>query len=422
MQQLFPKTNPTPLLLAILLMATTPTIASAKVDANHYQLHFEIDLTRTDGFAKARISVAQDTNLLREVRLRSPASRYSDFSADGTMHRDGTVVVWRPPAVGGSIDYVVQINHQRNGRGFDALITDRSAVFRGDNVFPPASITQQTGARASSEFSAQLPKGWSLVTPFAAGEDGQWLLDNPDRNFDRPIGWLIAGKLGVRRDVIADTRVSVAGPIGAGVRRVGMLALLRWTMPLLLSEIESRPPRINIVSAGNPMWRGGLSAPNSLYLHADRPLLSENGTSTLVHEITHLLMPVLTAAEDDWIDEGIAEYVTLEILRRSDTISEKRFRASLAQFRRRGKNVDSLSARHASGAITARAVTIFHSVDSELQSLTDGRIDIFDLIRTLMKHRKPVGLTDLRTETAKLTGGKTLQALDNQQVPGFDSR
>ncbi len=405
--------------LFVVFTTTAASIAMDKPDPGHYQLLFEVDLKRSSGFAAARISVEQSMDLLREVRLRAPADLYTDFSGDGAIRRDGAIVIWQPPPHGGTINYLVLIDHQRASGDFDALVTHDWAVFRGDDVFPPASITQRTGARATSSFSARLPADWSIVTPFAEGKNGHLLIDNPDRNFDRPVGWMIAGQLGVRRDIIAGMKISVAGPTGVSIQRIAMLALLRWTLPLLATEIDSLPPRISIVSAGDPMWHGGLSAPGSLYIHAGRPLLSENATSSLMHEITHVLMPIPTADEHDWIDEGIAEYSSLEILRRSGTISEQRFLASVATFARRGKHIDTLSATHASGAITARAVAIFHDVDNELQSLTDGRADIFDLIRHLMQHSEAVGLADLRAAAAELTDGRPLAALDDRHVPGF---
>jgi len=198
-----------------------------------------------------------------------------------------------------------------------------------------------------------------------------------------------------------------------------MLALLRWTLPLLAAEIESLPSQISIVSAGEPMWRGGLSAPDSLYIHADRPLLSENATSTLLHEMIHVLMPIPTSRDHDWIDEGIAEYVTLKILCRSGTISAERFTASIRKFTDRGQAVDSLLTTHATGAITSRAVTIFHNVDTELQSLTDGRADIFSLIHELMARHEPADITDLRAITTQLTGGQPLTALDDRHIPSL---
>ncbi len=62
-------------LLLVMITATTSSFAADKPDQDqdHYRLHFEVDLTRTDGFASARISVQQAAELLREVRLRSPA-------------------------------------------------------------------------------------------------------------------------------------------------------------------------------------------------------------------------------------------------------------------------------------------------------------------------------------------------------------
>lgn len=409
----------------ILLVALTATAASAAPKTpvqNHFRLHFEVDLTRTDGFANAKISVDQSGNVLREVRFRAPADLYRGFVGDGTIRRDGDVVFWRPPGDGGGIAYVVAIDHERASGGYDALVTDHWALFRGDDVFPPASISQRAGATASSEFSARLPNDWSIVAPFADGPNGRFIIDFANRNFDRPVGWIVAGRLGVRRDIVAGMEISVAGPIESGIQRIGMLALLRWTLPLLATELESLPPYISIVAAGEPMWRGGLSGPNSLYIHADRPLLSENATSTLLHEISHVLMPIKAANQHDWIDEGIAEFATLEILRRSGTISNERFHASVAAFARRGKAVDDLSAASAGGEIKAKAVTIFHAVDVELRSLTDGQIDIFDLIRELMKLREPVELDDLRRISATLAGGQPLTALARQSTPGFDRR
>ena len=404
-----------------LLVAFTPPVISGDVP-DHYRLQFGLDLTRTDGSAAAHISVAQNSQLLHEVRLRAPIDLYTEFSGDGEISRENDIVVWRPPSRGGRIQYIARIDHARDDGDFDALVTADWSLFRGDDVFPPAAIRQRAGARASSEFSANLPADWTIVTPFAENGDGRLLIDNPERIFDRPVGWIIAGRLGVRRDLIAGMEISVAGPTGAGIQRIGMLALLRWTLPLMAAEVDSLPPRLSIVSAGEPMWRGGLSAPRSLYIHAQRPLLSENGTSSLLHEVAHVLMPIPSADQHDWIDEGIAEFASLEILRRSGTISQERFQASIGTFVRRGQRIDNMTTTHASGAVTARAVAIFHAVDKELRALTDGRSDIFDLIRHLMQSQEAVGLTELRLMAAELAGGQPLTALDDRHVPGYEAQ
>ena len=57
-----------------------------------------------------------------------------------------------------------------------------------------------------------------------------------------------------------------------------LLAFLRWNLPALVDIFPDFPERVLVVSAGDPMWRGGLSGPGSLYIHAERPLISGNGT------------------------------------------------------------------------------------------------------------------------------------------------
>ena len=150
-------------------------------------------------------------------------------------------------------------------------------------------------------------------------------IDNPDRRLDLPSGWIVMGHLGVRREQIAGMQVAVAGPVDHSIRRLDTLALLNWTMPELARIVPELPPRLTVVSAGEPMWRGGLSAPLSLFLHADRPLISENATSTLLHEIMHMALGLDSEDDYDWIIEGLAEYYSLQLLARSGTISAARY-------------------------------------------------------------------------------------------------
>jgi hypothetical protein len=225
------------------------------------------------------------------------------------------------------------------------------------------------------------------------------------------VGWLLLGAVGSRKDEIGTMTVRVAGPANQGVPRVPTLALMRWALPVLQGEFPDTPAYLLVVLADDPMWRGGLSAPNSLYQHARRPLISENGTSTLIHELVHVLAPLPTAVDHDWIDEGVAEYVGLVTLLRSDTISQERFAHAIDTFRRRGASVRTLRTGNAKGAITARAVAILHDVDEELQARSGKQTDIFDLVRALTEETGPIDLARLREIAAQLGGGKPLRAL-----------
>ncbi|MFW2403145.1 MAG: hypothetical protein ACN4GT_00175 [Gammaproteobacteria bacterium] len=388
-------------------------VASAGAHAaDTYKLAFELSLQAGKPRAEAAIELRQKSALLREARFRAPAPRFDDFAGDGEIERDGDFVTWTPPRTGGRITYTVDLENERDSGRFDSLVTQKWALFRADDAFPPARVRHRSNAHSKSTLKFSLPGDWTVITPFAERPTGGYLIDNPDRAFDRPTGWLIAGKLGRRKDMIAGIEVSIAAPVGAGVERVSMLALLRWTLPDLARELGELPPRISIVAAGAPMWRGGLSAPNSMFLHADRPLLSENATSTLLHEVVHVLMPVRTKRDQDWIDEGIAEYVTLRLLRDSNTISVERFDKALAGFAARGKAVDTLVTPAASGAVRARAVTIIAALDAEIEKLTDRSKNLFDLVRAAQAADEPLDADALRNLALELTGAAEINSLE----------
>lgn len=404
-------------LLTIVLLAST---AQAEQDA--FRLTFDLRLSAGESQAMGAIEVAQAEPLLREARFRAPKERYTSFQGDGDIVRNGDFVTWTPPATGGRIEYTVELESQRASGKLDGTVGADWALFRADDAFPPARTRMRPGSSSHARLRVTLPEDWSVITPFAEAPAGDFLIDNPARTFDRPVGWLIAGKLGRRKDTIEGMEVSVAAPVGAGAERVAMLALLRWTLPEIARELGPLPPRISIVSAGEPMWRGGLSASNSVYVHADRPLLSENATSTLLHEVLHVLLPMRAIASQDWIDEGVAEYLVLKILRDSGTISEARFAAAIAGFEKRSRTVGSeLETDHATGAVRARAVVLFASLDAELAKLSNNRLDLYDVLRETGKEGNAEWTNErLRNAAIALTGGADIESLPARINPASE--
>jgi hypothetical protein len=387
------------------------------VERTPYRVQFRLEIAAGKPTAHAAIRVTQAGHELRQLRMRMPHTVFSEVPTSGEIVRDGEDVTWDVPARGGEIRYAVRITHARDGGAYDALVSERWAIFRADDAFPPAAITQRAGARGEAELLLDLPSGWRAVTPYRADSDGDLPVRNADeRSYSRPIGWIAAGHIGSRKDMIGSTLVTVAAPKGQGVQRVPMLGLLRWVLPLVQAEVDEVPADLAIIAADDPMWRGGLSAPNSIFIHARRPLISENGTSTLVHELLHVMLPVPAASQHDWIDEGLAEYLGLVLLERSGTISRDRFDHAIATFRSRGARVRDMQTRDANGEVTARAVAILHDLDRELQQRTAGRSDLFELVRTLMSERRPVDLSRLRLLAGKLAGTKVLKSLS--AIPG----
>ena len=388
-----------------------PAFAQTAADPLVYPVLFGAEIKAGQQRVQTFIRVEQSNALLQEVRLRAPSKRFGNFAGDGEIFRTGDQLIWRPPASGGELRYRSNLRQRRNTGSYDALVERDWALFRLEDLFPPAGISQADGSQSRSQLRLTVPEDWQAVTRYPAGKGGISRVDNPARKFDRPTGWSVAGRLGIKRDNIDGTQVTVAGPIGQGIQRVSMLALLRWNLPELLEIVPEPPEALLVVSAGEPMWRGGLSGPASLYLHADLPLLSEDGTSTLVHESVHALLPVPTAPEHDWIDEGLAEYLTLELLLRSGTISQRRFDGTIEKFRRRGRSVKSLLTKRASGAVTARAVVLFHDLAEDLGRATDRAVGITDLARRLAQESAPVDFEGLQAIATAMSQGKAPPSL-----------
>jgi predicted metalloprotease with PDZ domain len=203
------------------------------------------------------------------------------------------------------------------------------------------------------------------------------------------------------------------------MRRTDILALLHWTLPEVLRIVPDFPKRLTVIGAGDPMWRGGLSGPRSLFIHADRPLISENATSTLLHEIMHIALGSSAEEGMDWIVEGLAEYYSLAILRRSGTISDKRFAAALGEQAEWGSSVKNLCGSTSSGARTARAVTILSDLDRDIRTMSNSRKSLDDVMNALAKSENAITLGDF-TAIVRQFAGADPEALNASYLPGCE--
>ena len=382
-----------------------------------YGLDYHAKFLPEQGVVGMTLTVSQTRHLLRRVRFKFDPARYRDFAGDGEILVDGNEFSWRPPLHGGVLTYSVVLNHKRKGGGFDSLMEADWAVFRGDDLLPPARITARKGASSRTRLQLSGPENWSFISAYPDDKhDPGWsVVSWPGRNFDRPVGWMAAGWLGVRRGQIAGVRVAVAGPIKQGVRHMDVLAFLRWNLPELVKIFPGFPKRLLVVSAGDPMWRGGLSGPRSLYLHADRPLISGNGTSTLLHELVHVAQGYRATRGEDWIVEAIAEYYTLEIMQRSGTISNSRSERGFDKLEQWSEQAGSLEAKNSTGPRTAKGVTVMRNLDTELRLRTNGKKSLDDVARELAKDGGAVSITQLR-EVAAAMAGAPLDAISPEKL------
>ena len=381
-------------------------VAAQAQPSRQYRLDYTAEFLPARKGARVTLLARPDEGRLKVLDFFMPASRYIDVRGDGRITRNGDRVLWVIPRKGGTLSFFHLIDHRRSSGTYDARITPNWAIVRGDNLFPAAvtTATRNTDARARLHF--KLPKGWNGVdTPYlpTRKSGGGLVVVSAGRSFDRPTGWIVAGKIGSRRENIDGTAVVVTSPIGQGMRRMDVMAMVHWHLREMDSAFSGLPRKILIAGAGDPMWRGGLSGPRSLWMHSDRPLISENGTSSLLHELTHVITGITGADGADWIAEGIAEFYSIEFMRRAGTISRHRYDRAMDGLRKRSADIKLLRAPRSTGAVTARAVLLFAQLDAEIRKRTANKKRLDHVVR-LLREENRVGLAELRKAAREVIG------------------
>ncbi|MFV0476535.1 MAG: hypothetical protein ACK5ME_01725 [Parahaliea sp.] len=383
-------------------------------NGDHYSIHYGIDIEPAD--SKALITITLTGKVLpSRVDIHFNSERHSDIKLvdkTSTLKLEDGIAHWQPEGDKASLSYRFQINHQRDPGKYDSIITKDWAIMRSDKVIPPIKIRARKGLQSQARLELKLPSGWSSAMPYEAiGETGNhYRLNDTGRRFIRPKGWLIIGDIASRSDMIAGVEVRIATPGGQGRRLQDSLAFINWTLPCLRKIFNDFPPRILIVSADDPMWRGGLSAPNSLFMHADRPLISGNRTSSLIHELIHVGTSIHGTSNSDWIVEGIAEYYAAEILHRSGGISEQRYTQTITRLKRWGEESGTLFTGDSSGPTTARAVGIMYAVDQQIRQQSGGKASLDNVASALAEKGGRITVRDFVELAEKYAGGE-LKAL-----------
>lgn len=396
-------------LATCLLLLSTPLWAAKKV-----ALDYQVEFLPASGEAQVQVTLAQG-ELLHEVTffLHKPG-QYFAFKADGQWREDGQGHgIWTPAKGKTSLSYRVRIDQQEASGAYSARITPDWTLLRGDDLIPPADFSLDDKVALMARLQLLLPEGWTGVeSGWPRIGKNRFRINNPQQRFDRPTGWILAGKIGTRRTRLGQTDVTIAAPIGYGMRRMDALTLLTFVWPHAQAVFPRDPRKLLVVGAGDPMWRGALSGPNSLFMHAERPLVSENGTSSLVHELVHVLSGIRDTDASDWISEGIAEYYAIELLRRAGGMSEERYQQVRKKLTLWSSKVNNLRGEHCTGAVTARAVVLLQELDQEIRQGSEGQYSLDDVAQGLMRVDKVN--TENFIELSESLLGKPSKVLDSK--------
>ncbi|MFK9082222.1 hypothetical protein [Pseudomonas neuropathica] len=362
---------------------SAPVWAAKKVD-----LDYHVRLLPQSDQAEVRLTLAQGAAVRSLDFDLGDGSHYSDFKADGQWQlTEGKPArgVWRPAAEKASLTWRVKISHGRKSGSFDTRMTPTWALMRGDDLVPPARLDQQDGIELVSRLEFELPTGWqSVETAWPRIGKNKFRIDNVSRLFDRPTGWMLAGHLGSRRTRLGETEVTVASPRGQGMRRMDVLTLLTFVWPQVQAVFPRHPTKLLIVGANDPMWRGSLSAHESIYLNSRLPLVSESGTSPVVRELAQVFGRINDQQRSDWISEGFAEYYAIELVRRAGGMSDERYEGLHGKLVKDSQKVTTLRGEQINAAQVAKAVLLLQELDREIRLKTRNKRSLDDVLRGAM--------------------------------------
>ncbi|AVU75892.1 hypothetical protein [Pseudomonas rhizophila] len=361
-----------------------PLWAAQKVD-----LDYHVHLLPQSDQAEVRLTLARGSAVRSLDFDLGDGSRYSHFKADGQWQLipgNETRGVWRPSADKASLSYRVRISNTRKNGTFETRMTPGWGLLRGDDLVPPAKLDQQDGTELVSRLQFELPDGWkSIETAWPRIGKQRFRIDNPARLFDRPTGWMLAGKLGSRRTRLGETEVTVASPQGQGMRRMDVLTLLTFVWPQVQALVPRHPGKLLIIGASDPMWRGAQAGHESIYLHTRPPLVSERGNSPLLRELVQMLARVNDRERSDWISEGLAEYYAIELLRRAGGMSDERYQSLDDRLARDSKGVSTLRGEQVRPATVAKAVLLLQELDREIRLKTRNKRSLDDVLHAAMR-------------------------------------
>jgi len=399
-----------PALLTTLLLAQSgdagaPPDPEVEGSAVPVRFDYRIALHPSERLAHVTLRVRQRNPGLARLRFHIEPSHHLGFEGDGAVDVDGPEhIAWQVPPSGGELSWTSRLDHLRNPTSYDARFGTNWALFRGSDLVPPAASRYVAGSRSTGTLRMELPKRWKFVSRHPIGEDGLRALEDPDRFFARPSGWMMVGKIDVHVFDVEGMEVTLATTHKLGIDLLELRSFLRWTLPTFRAILGELPDRLVIVGAGDPMWRGGLSGPDSIYLHRDRPLVDDDGTSPVLHELTHVFMGAKAGPGGDWVVEGLAEYYAIEVLYRSGGMSAEERRAAHQHLRRKGRRVETIEVDHAKSRVTARAVSVLDRLDQRMRDLTDDRANLDLVLRRLVASDEEITTDSFRTLTSEVAG------------------
>ena len=392
--------------------SSSPTASEPRTLTNHDRETFSVTYTVTidsDDRTSARVEwELTGVDEIERLRLKFDPTRFDGFEGSGTLERRRGEVIWRPGGPYARLRYRAALAHRRAAnKGFDSFATRDWVLSRTSDLFPRASVLFRFAIEAAPESRARLafrlPPEWQTVTAMPDDGAGGFVVESPGR-MDHPRGWLMLGRF--ERDVatVGDTAVTVATAGATKTASSDALALVTQALPMLNALVGRSVPKLLIVRASDPMWRGGLSGEDSFFMHGDRPLRTPDRTSPYLHELFHVLVPFRPAEDAHWVTEGLAEFYSVELQRRLGRLTPSDVARAHKLFARYGKWDVDLTRTGGLAVTNNSAPLVMHVLDLRIHAATGGAHGLDDVVGLLAREGGVISTARFLGAVERVTG------------------
>jgi hypothetical protein len=414
-----------PLGAGIALVAAGIPVRSSATTKETFSIDYIVTISRDHpDMATVRWELAGIDEINHFV-LRFRHDRVEGLQGSGALEPLATGAVrWTPNGPYAHLTYRVPVNHPRGKQHrFDSYAGADWVVTRARDVFPRTLVDWSPRGngppRARARLQFRLPPGWQSATTFPALETDTYLLNQSGQVLSHPRGWFALGRIRLDRQEIGGTMLQVARAPGSSLNPQALFRFLEATLPALQHLLLADPETLLLVSAPDPMWRGGISAEHSFYVHGDRPLRTPDKTSPYLHELFHVLQPFKPGADADWIAEGLAEFYSLELQRRAGLIDAAAYVRALGYFQRFGLwNVD-LTRQRDNAATNNSAPLVMYALDQRIQRATTGKKRLDDVVTHLAQQAGVVGTQEFRHAVEQVSGKPFNKFFEHQVFNGI---
>lgn len=378
-----------------LVAVAIPSAGAQELLRPNFTMEHRVTLTKDPSQPAQIHTILKGANEIDRIRWRIPEHRFDNLAASGNFVQTGPEEwTWTPGAIDGEVRYQAPLFKQRGGKGYDSYHGGSWILLRTSDLFPRKTYVTRRPLRGLTRVRFQLPAGWEAVSAMQPIGPNYFQARPRFGDLTKPYGWLLIGELAVHRFTIADVAVTIATPRAAQFDPATFAPLLRRSLRRLQHIIGRLPPELTVVIGSDPMWRGGISGEHSLYLNQELAVISKDYTSTIIHELFHVVQGFRkSSTQADWIVEGLAEYYSLRILRDLKIITRNQFRRGIRTFEQQGQwNVDLTKTRSRAAKYNSAPLVFFY-LDQLLQTHTQGKKSLATIVTLLGRHHEVSNLT-----------------------------